>query len=199
MVLIAQPRSDAMVELVRLAQTETELRARVEQVSAAARLAAAELTEAREALVQLERSAGADGPTAQQRAAAEKRLARAEEAVKAPWPERAAGAEHAARDAHQAVRLHAAEYLDELVHELEQDGHAAAEQVDHTAEAFLAATRRRAEAEHALISLVALTRRMSPGDVNRSRADEAARTVQALIDGGGETAPVLRARQPVPA
>jgi hypothetical protein len=90
-----------------------------------------------------------------------------------------------------------AEHLDELVGELEEDGRAAAEQVDHAAEAFLAATERRAEAERTLIQVVALARRMNPNDVTRSRADEAAHAVSALMQRGGESGPALRVREPV--
>jgi hypothetical protein len=196
--LSPQARGEAMVELARLAHAEQEMRGRVDQTAAAARRAQAELAEAREALVAIERSAGAEGPSASERAAAEKRLARAEQEARAPWRERVQGAERAAQDAHRLVQLHAAENLGELVAELEEDGEAAAAEVDQAAQAFLAAVARRAEAERALIATVALTRRMNPNDVSRSRADEARRAVEALLAAGGETAPELR-RELVPA
>jgi hypothetical protein len=71
------------------------------------------------------------------------------------------------------VQLHAATHLGELVAEREEDGRAAAEQVNAAGEAFLAAVQRRAETERALIEIVALTRPMNPNDVSRSRSDEA--------------------------
>jgi hypothetical protein len=192
------PQGEAAIELNRLAQTEQQLRGRVDQVTAAARAAQAELVAAREALVAIERKAGPDGPSAQQRAAAEKRLHRAEQEAAAPWRERIQGAERAAEDGRHAVARHAGEHLGELVAELAQDGATAAEEVDAAAAAFVSACHRRAEAEQQLIATVALTRRMQPGDVARSRADEARLAVQELIERGGEAAPVLR-RERVPA
>jgi hypothetical protein len=75
---------------------------------------------------------------------------------------------------------------------LEQAGRAAAEQVDHTAQAFLEAVGRCMQAERTLIEVVALTRNMGPNDVTRSRTDAAQRGVQRLMEGGGERAPELR-------
>jgi hypothetical protein len=49
-----------------------------------------------------------------------------------------------------------------------------------------------------LTEVAALTKRMNAGDITRSRADQARRAVQALIQAGGETAPRLR-RERVPA
>ena len=82
--------------------------------------------------------------------------------------------------------------LDELVAELEEDGRAAAEQVNRAAEAFLARVQRRAEVDQALTEIVALTRRMRPGDITRARSDQAAQEVDALLQQGGEAAPALR-------
>jgi uncharacterized coiled-coil DUF342 family protein len=53
-----------MVELVRLAGQEETLRARIDEVSRAARAASAELAAAKEALVELEREAAAGKVTA---------------------------------------------------------------------------------------------------------------------------------------
>jgi hypothetical protein len=187
-----------MIELVRLAEAEEQLRARVDQVNVDARRAQAELLGAREALVAIERAAGPDGPTPQQRSAAEKRLARAEQNAGAPWRERIAGAERAAQDGRQRMQLHATEHLAELVGELEENGAETAAQVDHAAEMFMAATLRRTEAEQALTAVVALTRRMTPHDINRPRGSEAVRAVQALLAAGGEVGPALLAREPLP-
>jgi hypothetical protein len=85
------------------------------------------------------------------------------------------------------------------VSELEENGAAAAEQIDHAAEAFLAATGRRAEAERNLISVVALTRNMEPNDVSRATSDEAVQAVSAFVQRGGENAPVLWIAEPVSA
>jgi hypothetical protein len=186
-----------MKELVELVQGEDEARARVDEINRQARAATQEVADAREALIQLERQAG--GITMAQRRKAEARLSLAEEAAAAPWRERRAGAEHAARDAHHAVQLHAAQHLNELVAELEEDGRAAAEQVDHAAQAFLDAVQRRAEVDRALTETVALTRAMRPGDIARGRSEEATRAVTALLQRGGEAPPAVRIELPVAA
>ena len=190
MKLALSPVGDAMTELARLDQAEEKARARIAQVSTDERAAYQERDQAREALVQLE----AGEPAAQDRAAAEKRLAQAEQATQARWPERRAGAERAAREAHHALVRHATLHLDELVAEVEEAGAAAAEQVDACAKQFLDAVARVHEVERTLTSLVALTRRMQPGEISRSRADQARMAVCALLDAGGEAPPVLLAR-----
>jgi hypothetical protein len=194
-----QPRGEAMTELLRLAGREQELRARVDEVGRAARAAGAELADAREALAELERRAATEQVSTQARRKAEERLARAEQEAAAPWPQRHQGAERAAQDGRHAIQRHVAEHFAEIVSELEENGAAAAEQVDHTAEAFLAATARRAEAERNLISVVALTRNMGPNDVSRATSDEARQAVSAFVQRGGENAPVLRIAEPVSA
>jgi hypothetical protein len=142
----------------------------------------------------------ARGVTAAQRRKAEERLDQAEQAAGERWPERRAGAERAAADAHQAVQRHVAEHFDAIVGELEQTGRAAAEHVDATAQAFLDACDRRAEAERNLIETVALVRHpMKPNDVSRSRTEAATRAVGDLIESGGERAPELQIREWVPA
>jgi hypothetical protein len=195
--LAVEPHGAAMFEFVRLGEVEEELLARVDRVGAEARLAAAELAAVREELTELERKAGAGGPSAQQRAAVEKRLVRAEEAARQPWAERRAGAERAARDGRQAIQRHAAKHLDELVAEIEEAGVAAAEQVDYAAEAFVAAVERRAQVDRILTEVVALTRPMSPGDITRSGADEAVAAVRTLLERGGEVPPALRITVPM--
>jgi chromosome segregation ATPase len=200
MELALEPRGDAMTELVRLSAAEQELRRRVEQVDNEARFANAELTAAREQLVELERKAGAGGPRAQQRRKVEQRLAEAEQAAAQPWRERIAGAEQAVRDARSAVRQHAAQHLDELVDELEQAGAEAAEFVDAAAESFVAAVERCEAVERDLIATVALTgRAMTPADVSRLRSGEAAQAVRQFLAQGGEHAATLRIARPVPA
>jgi hypothetical protein len=193
-----EPRGEAMVELVRLTQVEVELRARVGQVGMDARAASTELAAAKDALIALERKAGAGGPTAQQRAAAEKRLARAEETAKAPWPERRLGAEAAVRDAHHRVQLHAVEHLAELVGEVEEAGAEAAEAVNDAGRLFVEAVARRREIEQALIEIVSLTQNMTPGTLNRPRSDAARQAIEQLLLEGGEIGPALRDRELVP-
>lgn len=182
------PVGEAMRELLELAQAEEQARSRVDDVERQARSATANAAEAREALIQLE----AAGPSPQQRKQAEARLAKAEEAAGQPWRERIDGAQRAARDARHTLVRHAAEHLDDLVAEIEESGRAAAEQVDHAAEAFVAAIDRRMAVERDLIQIVALTRTMGPNDVSRARSDDARQAVRRFIAQGGEDAPTLR-------
>jgi hypothetical protein len=187
-----------MAELLELARVEDELRQRVGQVGMDARAASTELAAAKDALIDLERRAGVDGPTAQQRKQAETRLTKAEEQARAPWQERRAGAEAAVRDAHHRLQLFAAERLPELVAEVEEDGVAAAAAVDGAGRLFLEAVARRGEVERTLTEVVALVHRMDPGTINRPRSDAARREVEALLR-EGEAPPLLRDRELVPA
>jgi hypothetical protein len=182
------PAGEEMATLAALGEAEDQARARIDDVDAQTRAAHTEVNEAREALVELE----AGSPTPSERKQAEARLAKAEQAAAERWPERRQGAERAAREARQALQLYAAEHLADLVAEVEEEGRAVAEQVDHAAEAFLAALDRRGEVERNLTQIVALTRSMQPNDYNRSKADDARRSVQALLANGGEVGPALR-------
>jgi hypothetical protein len=181
-----------MVELVRLAGQEETLRARIDEVSRAARAASAELAAAKEALVELEREAAAGKVTATARKESEQRLDRAEQAAGQRWAERSAGAERAAQDARAAIQVHIAANFDAIVDELEENGRAGAQQVDHTAQGFLDACGRRAEAEQNLISITALVRAMGPNDVTRTRTDAARQAVAEFVQRGGEQPPELR-------
>jgi hypothetical protein len=182
------PVGEAMATLAALGEAEDQARARVDDVSGEARQAIAERDQAREALIRLEASQA----NPQERTKAEKHLAEAEEKAAKPWPERRQGAERAAREARQTLQLYAAEHLPELVAEVEEEGRAVAEQVDHAAEAFLEALKRRDEVDRNLSQIVALTRSMQPNDTNRSKADDARRAIQALLANGGEVGPALR-------
>lgn len=193
-----EPRGPAMTELVRLAEREQELRANVDAIGRAARAAGAELADAREALAELERHAATDPVSPQARRKTEERLTRAGQEAAAPWPQRRQGAERAAQDGRHAIQRHIALHFGEIVAELEANGAAAAEQVDHAAEAFLAATARRAEAERNLIEVVAATRNMGPNDVSRATSDEAMQALRTFVQRGGEDSPVLRIDPPAP-
>jgi hypothetical protein len=185
--------SGAFTELVRLRELEDEAHERVADVGRAARASAAELAEASEALTQAERN----GATAAERKQLEARLAAAQRRHAEPWPQRRQGADSAVRDAHHAVSQHAAEHLEELVGAIEEDGRAAAEQVDAMAEAFLRAVARRNEVHRELTALVALTRAMRPGDIARARSEVAAREVGRLLHRGGEQPPELQTARPI--
>jgi hypothetical protein len=186
------PRGEALVELDRLAARVGELRARVDEIDREQRSASEEKLAAREALAEVERRAGGEGVTALERKKAESRLAEAERRSAEPWPSRLDGARRAVADADREMRVHAAEHLGAIVAELEENGQMAAERVNEAAAAFVRATEERAAAEARLISVVALTRRMDPNDVARSRTEQAVRQVSTLLLEGGEAAPVLR-------
>jgi chromosome segregation ATPase len=187
------PCGEAMVELVRLREREREAHTRVDEVGRQAREASAELAAAREQLTEFERKG--DGRPVDRRKL-EQRLAETEARATEPWRERRAGAERGAQDARTAVARYAAEHLDELVAAIEEDGRAAAQQVDHAAEQFLHAVERRAEVDRQLTGTVALTRRMRPGTVARAKSDEAVREVQRMLERGGEAPPTLRIERP---
>jgi hypothetical protein len=188
-----------MRELVTLLAEEDRRRAHVDEVGRAARQATADLADAREALADVERRIAAGEAGAQARTKAERRLATAEQGVGVRWPERRQGAERAARDARQAVQVHISRNFDELISELEEAGAAAAEQVDYTAQSFLAAAAQRAAAERNLIEITALVRPMGPNDVARAASDEAVYAVSRFVERGGEVAPALRIERVVPA
>jgi hypothetical protein len=197
--LFSMAENQAMAELARLRDRARQAEERVDEVGRQARAVGAELVEAREALVVLEGRAGAGKVTVAERKKAEERLAQAEAPHAEPWSERRRGAERGAADAHAEVGRHAAAHLAEIVAEIEEDGRAAAGMVDAAAERFIDAVERRAEVERALTAAVALTRPMRPGDVTWPRSDQAAAEVRALLERGGEAAPVLRVELPVEA
>jgi hypothetical protein len=200
MELHLDPQSEAMAGLLRLVEREHELRTHVGEVERGARAAGQERVDAREALTELECRAATEPVSAASRRKAEDRVTQAEQAATALWPARLRGAERAAREGRHAIQRHIAEHFNVIVSELEANGAAAAEEVDHAAEAFLAATARRAEAERALIGVVATVRSpMGPNDVSRATSDEAVRAVSSFIQRGGENAPVFRIPEPASA
>jgi predicted NACHT family NTPase len=183
--------SQQLKEVQRLLAHEHELREHIHTVDAQTRAAGAELTSAREHLIQLE----AGSPTAKQRADAERRLAAASEQAGKPWLERRAGAERAAATAHQQAQTYVADNLDAIIDELEENGRAAADQVDQAAGQFLAAVAARAAADQTAHAVLSLGARIQPGDIAGARSDEAAIAVRRLLEQGGEAAPTLR-REP---
>jgi hypothetical protein len=192
-------QGEAMQELARLAEAETKLRARIDEISRQARAANEELVAARESLVELERQAGTGKVSAQARKEAEQRLDKAEQAAAERWAERRAGAERAATDGRHAIQRHVAENFDEIMDELEEIGAAAAEGVNRAAESFLDACTTRIQAEQNLTAVAALARQMRPGDVVFPKSDAARLAVAAMLQAGGEVGPALREREPVPA
>jgi hypothetical protein len=185
----------AAAGLAELVEAREQAEARVYALEAEARASARRAADASATLAEFERRGGRPA----ERDKLEAALAEARAQAAEPWAERVSGARAAVRDADAEVRRFAGEHFAELVAGLEADGRLAAEHVDRAAEEFIRATERRAEAERNLISTVALTRRLDPNDVARSRADEAVAAVTALLQRGGEAAPVLRVRVPADA
>jgi hypothetical protein len=100
-------------------------------------------------------------------------------------------------DVQREIQRFAGANLTELVASAEADGAAAAEAVTKSAEALVAAYRKRKQIAGEISGLVTLAgNRIRPGDVSRSRAESLARAAGALVGGGGEDPPVWRPCKP---
>jgi hypothetical protein len=179
----------ATTQLEQLVAKRTRATARVAEVQAEWRLAGQTLQAARESLVTFEgRGNGRQAERSELEAALADAKARADE----PWAERVEGAQRHERDAHRHVQEHVAENLDELVGELERQGAVAASSLNAAARALLDAYSERENVAQQIGALVALIARVEPGDVSRTRAEQAAQALRALVEAGGEHGPVLR-------
>jgi hypothetical protein len=88
--------------------------------------------------------------------------------------------------------------LTPLAAALEEEGAAVAAELTEAAEAVVAAYRKREAVAGEISHLAAMTGRVLPGDVSRSRAEALAKEAAALVQAGGEEPPVLKRdpRQP---
>jgi hypothetical protein len=168
--------------------------ARVDEVESEQRAASEAREAARAALIEFERKGGRPA----ERAKLERALTEAEAHVSERWPERIEGARAAVRDAHQQVQHFTAGHLDKLVEGLERDGQVAASNVNAAAAALVEAFHEREAIAGQIATLVSSVARVHPGDVAFTRAEQAVRAASALIESGGEVAPVLQRdpRQP---
>jgi hypothetical protein len=173
-----------MAELVEQRRRAT---ARVAELEAQARASQHVLAAAREALV----DAGAAGATAAKLKTLEQDFADAKAAAEKPWAERVEGARRAVRDVQAEVQRYVGDNLTELVAALEADGEVAAGRVSEAAGQLVAAFEERERIAREIGQLAALTGRVLPSDVSRSRAEEVVRAAQALGLAGGERPPTL--------
>jgi len=88
-----------------------------------------------------------------------------------------------------AVQRFAGSRMEELLHDLAENGQRAAEAVDAAAQALLDAYAQRMEVERRTFQMPSLVHRPSPGDVQRSRADQVTQAAEKLLQGGVETWP----------
>ena len=192
------PRSAEANELNRLLRRQIELVAKVDELEHRLRSSHQDAAEASSALERLERrSFAGEKVTDAQRKRAEDALAKAQRTEREPWSERARAAQQAVRDAEQVVRAFVAEHLDALLAELAEDAEHAAEAVNTTGAAFMAATAERRRVEQATGQLVSLVRPVQPNMLPVTRSDAAAVEVSRFLSEGGEVAPIPRAIEPV--
>jgi hypothetical protein len=189
---LGTPRSVSSTELAALLAHGRDLRDRVDQVDRQEREAAARAAAASEALAQLERRGLAGDDVGAQRKKLEAELAKSKAAAAEPWAERRAGGQQAVRDHDRQVVLFVGQHFADLYTELAEDAEAAAVRVDHACNEFLAAYYERMTVEGRVIALTAMIRQPDPNAVARTRAEAVAAAASALLQAGGEQAPLLR-------
>src|SRR5262249_14383973 len=118
-------------------------------------------------------------------------LATARSRASEPWGERIAGAQAATRDADRLIREHISANFAALLDVDEADGRIAAELVNQKAQELVDAVNGGEGTGSRMGLTIAQVRRPGPGDVTRSRADEAARAAARLLAEGGEEPPRL--------
>ena len=173
--------------LAELGIRHSELVRRIDGIEQERREANQQRDQARHDLVQLERHGG----TQAERTKLEKQLADAEATAGQPWPQRVEGARHAARDVDQERQQFIADHLTELVADLETAGQAVAERLTEHAQEVVDAYADRERIAAEISRLAATVGPLWPGDVARSRCEELARVVDAVLLQGGEEPPRL--------
>jgi hypothetical protein len=186
------PRSDASTELAALLAQGRALRDRVDDIDRQQREATERAATASAALAQLERRGLAGEDVGSQRKKLEAELAKAKATAAEPWAERRAGGQAAVRDHEQQVVLYVGQHFAELYGDLAEDAEAAAARIDAACNELLAAYHERMLVEGRVTTLAAIIRQPRPGDVGRTRAEAVAAAASALLQEGGEAAPLLR-------
>ena len=191
------PRSEAHTELAALQAQGNALRDRVDDTDRE-REATERAEAASAALAQLERRALAGDELGGQRKKLEAELAKAKAARDEPWAERRAGGKQAVRDNEQQMRIFVGQNFAALYDELAEDAEAAATRVDHACYELLAAYHERQIIDGRVTMLAAMVRVPEVGAVARTQAEAVAAAATALLQAGGEQAPLLRddPRQP---
>jgi hypothetical protein len=164
--------------MARLVAQRDQARTHVDELEAEQREATAAAQQASDALIELERKGGRPGA---QRSKLEQTLAEARAKAAEPWAERIAGTRAAVRDAHGEVQTFVAEYLAELIADLEVEGAAAAAKLTAAAETLLQAFTDRERVAREIAEMCSLVARVSPGDVSYSRAEALARAAGDLL------------------
>jgi hypothetical protein len=195
---LGTPRSEASTQLTALLAHGHALRDRVDEIDREQREANKRAATASDALAELERRALAGDDVSAQRKKLEAELAKAKAKAAEPWAERRAGGQQAVRDHEQRVVLFVGEHFAELYGELAEDAEAAATRVDQAAHELIAAYHERQLIEGRVTMLAATIRSPRPGDVERTRAEAVAAAASALLQGGGEQAPLLHVAPTTP-
>jgi len=88
--------------------------------------------------------------------------------------------------------VYVAREFDALYSEIDEEAATAAEAVNRACRAVEAAFAERMDVERRLSSLVGMVRPARPGDIARTRAEAVVREANALLEAGGEAAPMLQ-------
>jgi hypothetical protein len=189
---LGTPRGEAATELAALLAHGRDLRDRVDEVERQQRDATARAAAVSAALAELERRGLAGADVGAQRKKLEAELAKAKAEAAEPWAERISGGQQAVRDHEQQVALFVGQHFPELYGELAEDAEAATGRFNHLCNELLAAYYERMTVESRVTALNAMVRQPEPNAVFRTRAEAVAQAVNALLQGGGEAAPLLR-------
>jgi chromosome segregation ATPase len=185
------PRGEAAQGLSALVARRHELDKRLDAIDAEQREASENVVRLSTELADLERRAATgERVGVKARTDAEQALTKARLRHGEPWAERRAGVHAAIRDADRDVRVYVTDHLAELLGELHEDGEAAAEDVNRACHALGEAYLRRMEIERQVIALAGVAAITRP-DVARTRAEPVINEARALLQAGGEAAPIL--------
>lgn len=195
---LGPPRSEVSTELAALVAQRDALRDRVDETDREQREANERAASTSAALAELERRALAGDDVGGQRKKLETELAKAKAAAAEPWAERRAGRQAAVRDHEQQMRIFVGQNFAALYDELAEDAEAAATHVNNACNELLAAYHERQVIDGRVTNLAAMVRQPQLGDVARTHAEAVAAAASALLQAGGEQAPLLRndPRQP---
>jgi len=197
---LPEPRSEEQRQLNALLERRAELTERLRDAEAALTFASRDLLSAEAAVRQLEhrRARGDDIPAAE-----EKRTMAALAAARAkrdePWALRRDGARAALIELEHEIGRYVAEHYDALMDERAEEAHAAADRVNRAAEEVAAAIIAREGVAQTVTSLIAAVGWNEPHSVHWSNAEQLANAARALIEGGGEAAPLARVDPRAPA
>jgi hypothetical protein len=196
---LPEPRSDEQRALNALLERRGELAERLREAEVALTFAGNDLISAEAAVRQLEdRRARGDeiSPAEEKKTMAALTAARARRDE--PWALRRDGARGALVEVEHEIGRYVMENYDALMDERAEEAHAVAERVDRAAEELLAAVIAREGVAQTVTSLIAAVGRNEPGSVHWSNAEGLAAAARALLEGGGERAPLARLDPRVP-